>query len=87
MAKHHPGLNFSKLDMEAVEKEILDDRQSAEGVGEGGEVAAVDPSSSAFPCNFFFRKTKTTFLWARCFECIFFLNNLLGSYVLSKQFN
>ena len=31
----HPSLDFSKLDMEAVEKEILVDRQSTEGVGEG----------------------------------------------------
>lgn len=39
------------LDMEAIEKEILEDRQTAEGVGEVGEVATIDgatidPSSS-----------------------------------------
>ena len=102
LAKHHPGLDFSKLDMEAVEKEILADRQSAEGFGEGGEVAAVeetvwvDPSFFALPkvvklllltklfeltrhfllCLrtfflFFFCKTKTLFLWARCFEHVY----------------
>ncbi|KAK9990789.1 hypothetical protein SO802_025774 [Lithocarpus litseifolius] len=55
LGKHHPGLDFSKLGMKAVEKEILTDRQSRKGVGEGGEVAAVDkavhfdPSSSALP--------------------------------------
>ena len=42
MAKHHPGLDFSKVDMEAVEKEILANCQSAEGVREGGEVVVVD---------------------------------------------
>lgn len=55
LAKHHPGLDFLDLDMETVEKEVLADRQSAKGVGEGGEVPAidevvgVDPSSSALP--------------------------------------
>ena len=49
LAKHHPDLDFSKLDMEAIEKEILANRQSTEGVGEGGEVVAVDPSSSSLP--------------------------------------
>lgn len=55
LAKHHPSLDLSKLDMEAVEKEVLEDRQSIEGVGEGGEaiatdeVANIDPSSSALP--------------------------------------
>ena len=55
LARHHPSLDFSKLDMEAVEKEILADRQSVEGVGEGGDVvapdeaASVDPSSSSLP--------------------------------------
>jgi len=54
LAKHHPSLEFSKLDMEGVE-EILADRQSAEGVGEGGdaiapnEAASVDLSSSTLP--------------------------------------
>ena len=42
MAKHHPSLDFSNLDMEAVEKEILENRQTAEGIGKGGEVASVD---------------------------------------------
>lgn len=42
MAKHHPSPYFSNLDMEAIEKEILDDRQTAEGVGEVGEVATID---------------------------------------------
>ena len=42
MAKHHPSLDFSNLDMEAIEKEILEDCQTAEGIGKGGEVASVD---------------------------------------------
>ena len=42
----HPSLDFSKLDMEAVEKEILVDRQSTEGVGEGGDVIAPDEAIS-----------------------------------------
>ena len=42
LAKHHPGLDFSNLDMEAVKEEVLVDCQSAEGVGEGGEVATID---------------------------------------------
>lgn len=51
MAKHHPSPYFSNLDMEAIEKEILEDRQTVEGVGEVGEVATIDgaiidPSSS-----------------------------------------
>lgn len=51
MAKHHRSRYFSNLDMEAIEKEILVDRQTAEGVGEGGKVAiidgaTIDPSSS-----------------------------------------
>ena len=55
MGKHHPKLDFSNLDMEAVENEVLADHQSTEGVGEGGEVVAisevvnVDPSSSVLP--------------------------------------
>lgn len=55
LANLHPDLDFSKLDMEAVENKILADRQSTEEVGEGGEVAAVDeavsvdPSSSTLP--------------------------------------
>ena len=55
LAKHHPSLDFSKLDMEAVEKEILVDRQSTEGVGEGwdaiapDEAISVDLSSSTLP--------------------------------------
>nr|POE78726.1 hypothetical protein CFP56_53855 [Quercus suber] len=49
--EHHPSLDFSKLDMEIVEKEILADRQSKEVVNEGGGVnaadeTAVDPSPS-----------------------------------------
>nr|POE96141.1 hypothetical protein CFP56_75365 [Quercus suber] len=32
MAKHHPGFDFSTLDMEAVEKEILANRLSIDGV-------------------------------------------------------
>nr|POE91456.1 hypothetical protein CFP56_18340 [Quercus suber] len=32
MAKHHPGFDFSTLDMEAVEKEILVNRLSIDGV-------------------------------------------------------
>ena len=48
-------LDFSKLDMEAIEKEVLVDHQSTEGVGEGGEISAiseavnVDPSSTVLP--------------------------------------
>lgn len=36
------------LDMEAIEKEILEDRQTAEGVGEVATIdgATIDPSSS-----------------------------------------
>nr|POE83825.1 hypothetical protein CFP56_76927 [Quercus suber] len=55
LANHHPNLDFSKLDIEAVEKEILVDHQSTKGVGEGGEVvvvdevSVVDPSSSNLP--------------------------------------
>lgn len=55
LAKHHLELDFSNLDMEAVEKEVLVDRQFVEGVGEDGEVIAiseavnVDPSSSVLP--------------------------------------
>ena len=53
--KHHLELDFSNLDMEAVEKEVLVDHQFVEGVGEDGEVIAiseavnVDPSSSVLP--------------------------------------
>ena len=60
MGKHHPKLDFSNLDMEAVENEVLADHQSTEGVGEGGEVVAisevvnVDPSSSVLPQIIFF---------------------------------
>lgn len=52
LAKQHPKLDFVDLDMEAVEKEVLFDRQSVEEVGEGCEMAAahrVDPSSFALP--------------------------------------
>ena len=55
LAKHHPSLDLSKLDIKAVEKEVLEDCQSIEGVGEGGKAIAideatnVDPSSSALP--------------------------------------
>ncbi|KAL0008668.1 hypothetical protein SO802_010170 [Lithocarpus litseifolius] len=55
LAKHHPELDFSNLDVEVVDKEVLADRQFAEGFGEGGEVVAiseavnVDPSSSILP--------------------------------------
>ena len=55
LAKHHPSLDLSKLDMEAIEKEVLEDCQSTEGVGEGGKAIAinkatnVDPSSFALP--------------------------------------
>ena len=55
LAKHHLELEFSKLEIEAVEKEVLADRQSTEVVGKGGEVTAVDeavdvdPSSSILP--------------------------------------
>ena len=55
LAKHHPGLDFPKLDIKVVENEILAYHQSTEGVGDGGEVAAVDEavsvdlSSSALP--------------------------------------
>ncbi|KAL0004869.1 hypothetical protein SO802_012430 [Lithocarpus litseifolius] len=55
LAKHHPELDFSDLDMKAIVNEVLSDHQSTEGVGEGGEMAAankaihVDPSSSTLP--------------------------------------
>ena len=55
LAKHHLKLDFSKLDMEAIEKEVLANRQSTEVVGKGGEVAVVDKdvdvdlSSSVLP--------------------------------------
>nr|POF14746.1 hypothetical protein CFP56_47354 [Quercus suber] len=54
MAKHHLCLDFSNLDMEVVEKKILEDHQTAEGIGKGGKVASVDratvdPSSSNAP--------------------------------------
>nr|POF21992.1 hypothetical protein CFP56_35533 [Quercus suber] len=55
LAKHHLELDFSKLHMEVVEKEVLVDRQSIKMVREGGEVATideaidVDPSSSVLP--------------------------------------
>ena len=55
LAKHNPSLDFLKLDMEAVEKEILADRQFVEGVREGGdavapnEAASVDPLLSSLP--------------------------------------
>lgn len=45
MAKHHPSLDFSKLDMEIVEKEILADRQSEEVINEGGGVNATDETA------------------------------------------
>lgn len=50
MAKNHPNLDFSTLNMEVVKKEFLADRQSVEAVGEGEDVAVtdealVDPSS------------------------------------------
>ena len=44
LAKHHPKLDFANLDMDAVEKEVLSDRRSAEGVGGGGETTTVDES-------------------------------------------
>lgn len=55
LAKHHPELDLSNLDMEAVENEMLGDPQSTKGVGEGGEVVAIsevvnfDLSSSVLP--------------------------------------
>ena len=36
LGKHHLGLDFSKLDMEANKKEILAYCQSVEGVRDGG---------------------------------------------------
>ena len=51
MAKHHPNLDFSKLDMEIVEKEIPTDRQSIEGVREGVEVVATDEAMSVDPSS------------------------------------
>lgn len=53
MAKHHPSLDFSKLDMEIVEKEILADHQSKEVVNEGGGVNAADETvADPSPSNF-----------------------------------
>ena len=55
LAKHHPSLDFPKLDIKAVKNEMLAYHQSTEGVGDGGEVAVVDEavsvdlSSSALP--------------------------------------
>ena len=55
LAKHHPELDFSKLDMEEVEKEILVDRPF-EAIAENEDVmeeattkASADPSPSNFP--------------------------------------
>nr|POE68675.1 hypothetical protein CFP56_68217 [Quercus suber] len=42
LAKHHPELDFTNFDMEAVKKEVLFDRQFAKGVKEGGEMAIVN---------------------------------------------
>nr|POE48542.1 hypothetical protein CFP56_68279 [Quercus suber] len=42
LVKHHPKLDFSKLDMKAVKNEVLADRQSTKVVGEGGEAATID---------------------------------------------
>ena len=51
-------MDFSKLDMEIIEKEILTDRQSKEVVNEGGGVNATDetamdpsPSNSVWSCE------------------------------------
>ena len=55
LAKHHLELDFANLGMEVVEKEVLSDHQTIEGVGEGGETVIVDevvrvnPSSSVLP--------------------------------------
>ncbi|KAL0001811.1 hypothetical protein SO802_015592 [Lithocarpus litseifolius] len=53
LAKHHPKLDFSKLDVEDVEKEILADHPSKataenSGAKEEAAKAPVDPSSSNF---------------------------------------
>ena len=78
MAKHHPDLDFSTLNMEVVKKEFLADSQSVEVVGEGEDVAVtdealVDPSTSN-PIQ-----KILTFLFL-----IFEKKNLLGSFVLCK---
>lgn len=55
LEKHISELDLSNLDMEAVEKEVLADRQSTKEVREGGEATVVDEtinvdsSSSALP--------------------------------------
>ena len=68
LAKHHPGLDFSKLDMEVVENEILVDCQSTEGVGEGGEVAAVDEAVRVNPSFFALPKVVKLLLLTKLFE-------------------
>lgn len=52
LAKHHPELGFSKLDMEAIEKEVLTDCQSIEVVGEHGEATAIDKAVDVDPPSF-----------------------------------
>lgn len=52
LAKHHLDLDISKLDMKAIKKEILVDRQSTKGAVEGGEVVAIDEVASIDPSSF-----------------------------------
>lgn len=55
LAKHHPKLDLSNLNMKAIEKEMLANCQSTEKVREGGKAIATDeavnadPSSSTLP--------------------------------------
>lgn len=51
LAKHHPSLDFSNLDMEAVEKEILASRESTKEIGEDGEAIAIDEATSVDPSS------------------------------------
>ena len=71
LAKHHPSLDFSKLDMEAFEKEILADHQSTEGVAESGEVVPVDLSSSNLPWNIVY---LFIYFWTISWACLFWAN-------------
>lgn len=75
LAKHHPDLDFSKLNMEAIEKEILADHQSTKGAVEGGEAVAIDKAASIDPIYFALE---------HYFFFFFFFNNLSGSSILSK---
>ena len=76
LAKHHLELDFSKLDMEEVEKEILANRPTKAMVENNvvtdvAENVPTDPSPSSLPWKLFiiiiFFKTKTLFFWGLLF--------------------